>query len=459
MDHNLNMHHQNASLHWSYGAAAVPTTPQNHWVPPPQTQSLKRAISESDCEDLYSEESSKEQISPSDGSSCQLMSRKKRRGVIEKKRRDRINSSLSELKRLVPSAYEKQGSSKLEKAEILQLTVEHLKNLQAKGTDALGYDPQRFAMDYHIIGFRECAAEVARYLVTIEGMDIQDPLRLRLMSHLQYFVQQRELSVKNCATTPGAAAWSVHPTAASSSVAAAAAAAYQPNCGVAPYQAYASTSAASTHSASHSNSSYVPNLPSALHQYPSLSSSPNASQQQMHAQQQQQHSVRSTSVGSAQDAHGLINHNASQVSSPQQPQAQQQQSQQSQQTQSQQNVVAHPQITPTSHETHLQQQQQQGQQTQAQPQQQQQQQHHHYAHDPNAHQDHQGATYIELTNAHGHAGHRQVPSAVPASALGYTTMPPQYPVSVAQEYNHQTGVYVTANGSKPYRPWGAEMAY
>lgn len=60
------------------------------------------------------------------------MSRKKRRGVIEKKRRDRINSSLTELKRLVPTAYEKQGSAKLEKAEILQLTVEHLKSLQSK---------------------------------------------------------------------------------------------------------------------------------------------------------------------------------------------------------------------------------------------------------------------------------------------------------------------------------------
>lgn len=68
-----------------------------------------------------------------DADSCQHLSRKKRRGVIEKKRRDRINSSLSELKRLVPSAYEKQGSSKLEKAEILQLTVDHLKSLHAKG--------------------------------------------------------------------------------------------------------------------------------------------------------------------------------------------------------------------------------------------------------------------------------------------------------------------------------------
>lgn len=61
----------------------------------------------------------------------------------------------------------------------------------------MSFDPQRYAMDYHIIGFRECATEVARYLVTIEGMDIQDPLRLRLMSHLQCFLSQRELSAKS----------------------------------------------------------------------------------------------------------------------------------------------------------------------------------------------------------------------------------------------------------------------
>lgn len=65
--------------------------------------------------------------------SCQMLSRKKRRGIIEKRRRDRINTSLSELRRLVPTAYEKQGSAKLEKAEILQMTVDHLKMLQSKG--------------------------------------------------------------------------------------------------------------------------------------------------------------------------------------------------------------------------------------------------------------------------------------------------------------------------------------
>ena len=68
--------------------------------------------------------------------SCQLLSRKKRRGVIEKRRRDRINTSLTELRRLVPSAFEKQGSAKLEKAEILQMTVDHLKMLHAKGKQA-----------------------------------------------------------------------------------------------------------------------------------------------------------------------------------------------------------------------------------------------------------------------------------------------------------------------------------
>lgn len=62
-----------------------------------------------------------------------MQSRKKRRGIIEKRRRDRINTSLSDLRRLVPAACEKQGSAKLEKAEILQMTVDYLKMLHTKG--------------------------------------------------------------------------------------------------------------------------------------------------------------------------------------------------------------------------------------------------------------------------------------------------------------------------------------
>jgi YRPW motif-containing protein len=116
--------------------------------------------------------------------------RKRRRGIIEKRRRDRINTSLTELKRLVPQALEKSGSAKLEKAEILQMAVDHLKTMNSNNL-AGGYDTTRVARDYHCVGFRECATEVSRYLVSVEGMDIQDPLRIRLMSHLQMFMAQR----------------------------------------------------------------------------------------------------------------------------------------------------------------------------------------------------------------------------------------------------------------------------
>lgn len=63
----------------------------------------------------------------------------------------------------------------------------------------MSFDPQRYAMDYHVIGFQECVSEVARYLIAHEGMDIQNPLRMRLLSHLRCFVAQRELSMKTTA--------------------------------------------------------------------------------------------------------------------------------------------------------------------------------------------------------------------------------------------------------------------
>ena len=40
-------------------------------------------------------------------------------------------------------------------------------------------------------GFRDCAAEVARYLIAVEGLD---EIRIRLMSHLQMFLNQKEFS-------------------------------------------------------------------------------------------------------------------------------------------------------------------------------------------------------------------------------------------------------------------------
>ncbi|KAM6964883.1 hairy/enhancer-of-split related with YRPW motif protein 2 [Aplochiton taeniatus] len=123
--------------------------------------------------------------------STQVMARKKRRGIIEKRRRDRINSCLSELRRIVPTASEKQGSAKLEKAEILQMTVDHLKLLQATGGKGY-FDAHSLALDFLSLGFRECVAEVARYLSNTDGLEACQPIRVRLLSHLTSCSSQRD---------------------------------------------------------------------------------------------------------------------------------------------------------------------------------------------------------------------------------------------------------------------------
>ncbi|XP_076307496.1 hairy/enhancer-of-split related with YRPW motif protein-like [Tachypleus tridentatus] len=163
---------------------------------------MKRNISDrgSDTDDAFAVGDTKGSHSNNE---CQFVNRKKRRGVIEKKRRDRINNCLFELRRLVPTAFERQGSAKLEKAEILEMTVEHMKLLNVKGFGQLSQKSHGMFLNYHSAGFLECATEVTRYLMTMEGLDVQDSLRLRLMSHLQCYSAQRGLAVARwCSSSP-----------------------------------------------------------------------------------------------------------------------------------------------------------------------------------------------------------------------------------------------------------------
>ncbi|CAF0722024.1 unnamed protein product [Rotaria sp. Silwood1] len=129
-------------------------------------------------------------LSPRDYEYEHVTNRKKRRGVIEKRRRDRINHCLMELRRLVPQAISKEGSTKLEKAEILQMTVDHLRSLQQINKDSNNPCQSWPIFDAHASGFRECIDEISRYLISVEGFDVQHPLRLRLLSHLECFTER-----------------------------------------------------------------------------------------------------------------------------------------------------------------------------------------------------------------------------------------------------------------------------
>ncbi|NXR14518.1 HES1 factor, partial [Semnornis frantzii] len=103
--------------------------------------------------------------------------------IMEKRRRARINESLGQLKTLILDALKKDSSrhSKLEKADILEMTVKHLRNLQrVQMTAALSADPT--VLGKYRAGFNECMNEVTRFLSTCEGVNTD--VRTRLLSHL-----------------------------------------------------------------------------------------------------------------------------------------------------------------------------------------------------------------------------------------------------------------------------------
>nr|XP_046253800.1 hairy-related 9 isoform X2 [Scatophagus argus] len=108
--------------------------------------------------------------------------RKSSKPIMEKRRRARINESLGQLKTLILDALKKDSSrhSKLEKADILEMTVKHLRNLQRVQMNALSADAT--VLSKYRAGFNECMNEVTRFLSTSEGVNTE--VRSRLLNHL-----------------------------------------------------------------------------------------------------------------------------------------------------------------------------------------------------------------------------------------------------------------------------------
>ncbi|KAM6977168.1 hairy-related 9 isoform 2-T2 [Aplochiton taeniatus] len=108
--------------------------------------------------------------------------RKSSKPIMEKRRRARINESLGQLKTLILDALKKDSSrhSKLEKADILEMTVKHLRNLQRVQITALSADTT--VLSKYRAGFNECMSEVTRFLSTSEGVNTE--VRSRLLNHL-----------------------------------------------------------------------------------------------------------------------------------------------------------------------------------------------------------------------------------------------------------------------------------
>ncbi|KAK3593240.1 hypothetical protein CHS0354_012328 [Potamilus streckersoni] len=110
-------------------------------------------------------------------------SRRSSKPIIEKRRRARINASLTELKTMLMDVIQAEGArhGKLEKADILEMTVRYLRNLERN--KYAGVTPSdRGVINEYRIGFTECTNEIGRFLESLETLDME--VKSRLMEHL-----------------------------------------------------------------------------------------------------------------------------------------------------------------------------------------------------------------------------------------------------------------------------------
>ncbi|XP_063709585.1 enhancer of split mgamma protein-like [Culicoides brevitarsis] len=115
--------------------------------------------------------------------------RKVMKPMLERKRRARINRCLDELKELMTGALQNNDSenvTKLEKADILELTVRYLHGLKRK--DRLYGNGNSPYADRFKAGFKHCAIEVSQFLNKID-----QNANAHLMRHLSECIQKVDI--------------------------------------------------------------------------------------------------------------------------------------------------------------------------------------------------------------------------------------------------------------------------
>ncbi|KAL3281654.1 hypothetical protein HHI36_004860 [Cryptolaemus montrouzieri] len=119
--------------------------------------------------------------------------RRANKPLMEKRRRARINQSLAALKTLILDSAKAENTkhSKLEKADILELTVRHFqrhRSLDEKG------------VNQYKAGYSDCVREVQRYLETpdVQTMTIIDSgVQQRLLRHLEGCVTEVDMDLRS----------------------------------------------------------------------------------------------------------------------------------------------------------------------------------------------------------------------------------------------------------------------
>ncbi|XP_023200011.1 class E basic helix-loop-helix protein 41 isoform X1 [Xiphophorus maculatus] len=122
--------------------------------------------------------------------------------LIEKKRRDRINECIGQLKDLLPEHLKLSTLGHLEKAVVLELTLKHLNALTAvteqqhqkivalQNGDRSMKPPIHTDLDAFHSGFQTCAKEVLQYLSQAENWTAREQRCAQLINHLHKVLAQ-----------------------------------------------------------------------------------------------------------------------------------------------------------------------------------------------------------------------------------------------------------------------------
>jgi hypothetical protein len=108
-----------------------------------------------------------------------IASRKFAKTCVEKKRRDRINRCLEELKDLMSQTDDKARYQKLEKAEILEMAVNYMRSLRR--THEQSPDTNQ-AKNYYNLAYTQCLNEFRQFLNSCPS--VHDEFKVKCLNHL-----------------------------------------------------------------------------------------------------------------------------------------------------------------------------------------------------------------------------------------------------------------------------------
>ena len=127
--------------------------------------------------------------------------RKVMKPLLERKRRARINKCLDDLKELMVTALQAEGESitKLEKADVLEMTVRHLQKLDRQRR--LTTSTTTPNVDHFRDGFATCVSEVGRFVTSTPDASFAPHLMSFLGQRLHSIDSTRPISVNVASTS------------------------------------------------------------------------------------------------------------------------------------------------------------------------------------------------------------------------------------------------------------------